>query len=168
MGISSCRQEDWSTNDTNQDAGRVKESQFTGREDVAINEINYFFRQPIFWVVCRVRFEKSKRCIYFVARWNHPYVGRTCVLLLIDFVLLLYFVSRKQFPTCSCCASLLLLVLTIMLWCVPRYPLCVFLGITECAIRVWIKKRASDHWFQFVFHKMKRLVSVSRHFGPKC
>jgi hypothetical protein len=32
----------------NQDAGRVKESQFTGREDVAINEINYCFRQPIF------------------------------------------------------------------------------------------------------------------------
>jgi hypothetical protein len=35
----------------NQDAaGRVKESQFTGREDVAINEINTFLENPIFGV----------------------------------------------------------------------------------------------------------------------
>jgi hypothetical protein len=35
----------------NQDAkGRVKESQLTGREDVAINEINTFFNNPIFGV----------------------------------------------------------------------------------------------------------------------
>jgi hypothetical protein len=35
----------------NQDAaGRVKESQFTGREDVAINEINTFLENPLFGV----------------------------------------------------------------------------------------------------------------------
>jgi hypothetical protein len=35
----------------NQDAtGRIKESQFTGREDVAINEINTFLENPIFGV----------------------------------------------------------------------------------------------------------------------